>query len=168
MSGLFRRLRRRKSSDDDEGEATPPLAEETPSDPDIYPHRGPDDSGDPDIVADETPVAEDPTLAGEDAEPQFGPDGSEPLPSSPERELGATGPSPAPGDDIHPKLPEVAPDPGLSPPPTTVSAPPPLPSVDEDADRAPHRPLAAPSRCFLCGTELNGSYCPTCRMTWNE
>jgi hypothetical protein len=168
MSGLFRRLRRRKSSDEDEAEVPPPLAEETPSDPDIYPHRGPDDPGDPDIVADGTPVTEDPTVAGEDAEPLTGPDTSERLPSAPELEDGPRGPSEASAEDLQSKFPEVVPDPGPTPPPGTLSAPPPLPSVDEDADRAPHRPLAAPSRCFLCGTELNGSFCPTCRMTWNE
>jgi hypothetical protein len=162
MSGLFRRLRRRKTADDEGEAAEPPAGDDAPSDPDIYPHRAPAAEGDPDIVAEPEVASPDATVTGEDTE-------SEVSPAPPESEPAPHAPTPSaeprgPAEEVRPAVPEVRP--AVEVP--AASGPPPLPAVDEDVGRAAHRPLTAPTRCFLCGTEMAGSFCPTCRMTWNE
>jgi hypothetical protein len=60
-------------------------------------------------------------------------------------------------------------------PPATAPAtagpariPPPLP--DRPAESSASAPLSseALTKCFVCGTPLDGQTCPTCRMTWVE
>jgi hypothetical protein len=159
MSGLFRRLRRRKTADADEEPAEEPPGD-APEDPDIYPHRAPGEEGDPDIVAEPATAEETRSETGSDSDLDFGPAPSEPA-TAPE---GPTPRTPSPDGEVRPEIPDVRPD--LAP--ASPSAPPPLPAQDEDAGRSTHRPLTASNRCFLCGTEMTGSFCPTCRMTWNE
>ncbi len=77
---------------------------------------------------------------------------------------------------VKPAGPTLAPEQGpkpaaaaSAPPPVVESGPPPpLPPADLESVRAANPPRAGSDRCFLCNTELLGSYCPTCRMTWNE
>ncbi|HKV89605.1 MAG TPA: hypothetical protein VJQ43_00210 [Thermoplasmata archaeon] len=155
MSGLFRRLRQRKATPEEDPEASSEPSAES-GDSDIYPHRKPPRRGDPDIETEPSPTP--------DAE---GDVGAEPTPLP--EEIG-----PPPLDETSPEAPvPPAPPEGIvppAPPPEDLpSGPPPkLPEADADGARSAHRPLAAPSRCFVCGTDMTGSYCPTCRMTWTE
>jgi hypothetical protein len=47
-------------------------------------------------------------------------------------------------------------------------APPPLPEPDVEGGQPPPRSRLQSSRCFLCGTEMDGPWCPKCRMAWND
>jgi hypothetical protein len=65
------------------------------------------------------------------------------------------------------EVPEVRPSPSLVVPET--GPPPPLPRPSEDLGSAV--PGAGPgryARCFVCGSKLDGPWCPTCRMVWND
>jgi YVTN family beta-propeller protein len=67
-----------------------------------------------------------------------------------------------------PPAPLPEPSPGGAPPiasPATVRPPPPLP-VKPSPSRG--REGAGASRCFVCGSELSGTYCPKCKMNWVE
>ena len=46
--------------------------------------------------------------------------------------------------------------------------PPPLPDRPSEPSASAAPPLDARSKCFVCGTSLEGRTCPTCRMTWVE
>jgi len=46
--------------------------------------------------------------------------------------------------------------------------PPPLPDRPTEPSAPAAAPLDARSKCFVCGTPLEGRTCPTCRMTWVE
>ncbi len=72
---------------------------------------------------------------------------------------------PTPAAEPAPRPAAAAPAP---PPEVESGPPPPLPPADLESVRAATPPRAGSDRCFLCNTELLGSYCPTCRMTWNE
>jgi hypothetical protein len=63
-----------------------------------------------------------------------------------------------------PSPPEAATPPTRS----TPSAPPPLPEADRDAARSSLAPRRNATKCFLCGTEMDGPWCPTCRMAWTD
>ena len=47
-------------------------------------------------------------------------------------------------------------------------SPPPLPEAD--AEQVPYAPRSRTTarHCFICGTEQDGPWCPTCRMVWTE
>jgi hypothetical protein len=166
MSGLLRRFRRPKPKEEEEAPADAPV-EPTEEDADIYPHRGPPRRrGDPDIEPEPEPrpgsvesgdeVAAEPDPVSVEIGPAPASEPSLDPPKSPGGEP----------DSPVPARPEPVPD-GPAPEIPLPSRPP-LPLADADAGRPAHRPLSAPTRCFLCGTEMNGSTCPTCRMTWNE
>jgi hypothetical protein len=152
MSGLLRRFRRGKPKAEDEPEPSDEPGEVRGSDTDIYPHRGPETSDDsPEERAPEGPIAPDQV-------------GGEPV-SPPAEVPDEIGPPPESG----PELPESrTPGPEVVMTELPPSTPPRLPEAADGAGRTAHRPLNAPGHCFLCGSELTGSYCPTCRMTWNE
>jgi hypothetical protein len=154
MSGLLRRFRRGKPKEEEDSEPVESPDAARDGDSDIYPHRAPTRSGKP-AARRESEGPSGPQEEGGEVVPppvelpeEIGPAPDEPseLPSPPAPEPTATEPVPV--------LPE--------------SAPPRLPDAATDASRSVHRPLTAPTRCFLCGTEMSGSFCPTCRMTWNE
>jgi hypothetical protein len=161
MSGLFRRFRRPKPKDGEE--PVEESGEPTESDSDIYPHRAPDRTGDPDIEGAPPEAPPGPDEASDVvAGPPVLPDEIGPPPAEPQLPTPTAPEAPPPPSPTAPERPPV--------PPGTERAPtrPPLPEADADAGRAVHRPLSPPTRCFLCGTEMTGSFCPTCRMTWNE
>lgn len=152
MSGLLRRFRRGKPKDEEAPEPSDEPGEVRSGDTDIYPHRGPDGSDEtPDDGAPEGPTPPDSA-------------GGEPLAPSGEipEEIGP----PAEGGPAPSELPATGPEVIGTDLPS--SAPPRLPEAADGGSRIAHRPLTAPGHCFLCGSELSGSYCPTCRMTWNE
>src|SRR5580698_5370790 len=160
MSGLLRRFRRPKPKDEDEEPAETPATGEV-EESDIYPHRGPDRAGDPDIESPPerpAPSENDESIPTPELPDEIGPAPATDLPSSETR--------PGPGES--PVVPTVEPLPLEPVPGVPVSAPPPLPEAEAGSGRNVHRHLSASSRCFLCGTEMNGSFCPTCRMSWNE
>jgi hypothetical protein len=155
MAGLFRRLRGRKPKEDEEDAGEPPV-DETTGDPDIYPHRAPGSDGDPDIVGEPEPAE----VADPDAE------------IGPAAPTMAEGPASAAAIESPVPAEVPVPTPAFDSPgvdvPLATGPPPRLPEADEAAGGSPHRPLAGSTRCFLCGTEMTGSFCPTCRMTWND
>ncbi|HEV8049808.1 MAG TPA: hypothetical protein VGP88_04375 [Thermoplasmata archaeon] len=161
MSGIFRRFRRPKPKEEEEEPVDAPEGE-SGEDSDIYPNRPFQKPGDPDIEPDAGPASSDDEEEGA-AGPPVLPDEVGPPPEPP-------APLAGPKSAIEP--PEGAPttvEPSGAPTVESTSANrPPLPEADSGAGRAIHRPLSPPTRCFLCGTEMTGSYCPTCRMTWNE
>lgn len=155
MVALFRRLRKPKRAADEEevpsSEETvePEPATERPErdvvdGPDPFPRKPTDPEGDPDTATDLTPGPATETVAVETVPPS-------PPPSAPEPVEAQTAP-PTPAA-IHPM---------------PVALPPALPDADREAERSSSLPLGPLVRCFLCGTELSGAYCPTCRMTWKE
>lgn len=152
MSGLLRRFRRGKPKGEEGSEPAEEVADERPSDSDIYPHPSPDSPAD---------ASDDPSPMGPVPEDEAG---GEPV-STPGGIPDEIGPPPEPPvGPAAPAPPEIdAPVPDLP-----ASAPPKLPEAAVGGTRSAHRPLTAPGHCFLCGTELSGSFCPTCRMTWNE
>ena len=142
MSGFFRRLRRPK--------------EEVPE-PEEEPSIAPDG-------ADELPVEPEPTSPmTPDTEPARDP--------APEPVLEPAPPTPVPAPDPFP-APAVpsAPAPPTGPvvPATPVGPPPPLPEADRVAARSSLSPRRTSTKCFLCGTEMDGPWCPTCRIAWND
>ncbi|MCI4362246.1 MAG: hypothetical protein L3J77_03545 [Thermoplasmata archaeon] len=156
MAGLFRRLRRKPKEEGEEPEVVEPVVDETSGDPDIYPHRAPGVDGDPDIVGEPEPAET------ADADAEIGPASPSMIdeaasPEGAETPVAAEASLSTSGFD-GPVL-EV---------PLATGPPPRLPEADEAAGGAPHRPLAGSTRCFLCGSEMTGSFCPTCRMTWND
>jgi hypothetical protein len=152
MSGLLRRFRRGKPKAEEEPEPADEPVELRGGDTDIYPHRGPESSGDsPEDGAPEGPSGPD-QVGGEPVAPPVE------LPDE-------IGPPPESG----PETPEPrSSEPEVAVPELPLTTPPRLPEAADGAGRSAHRPLTAPGHCFLCGSELAGSYCPTCRMTWNE
>jgi hypothetical protein len=157
MSGLLRRFRRGKPKEEEDAEVPDAPEEVREGDTDIYPHRGPGRPrrGDDEPAPDESPAGVE--EGGEViAPPAALPDEIGP---AVEPEIEASPPA-APVPEVVP-VPEIVPD-GPS------TAPPRLPEAADGGTRSAHRPLNAPGHCFLCGAELSGSFCPVCRMTWNE
>ena len=65
-------------------------------------------------------------------------------------------------------VPSISPTADVAPALEISAAPPPLPEADREAAMGSltrHRPG---TKCFLCGAEMQGTFCPTCRMDWNE
>jgi hypothetical protein len=119
-----------------------------------------------------------------------------PEPAPPTKEKPARGKEPSRGSRARPEPPAPARRRRAAPPPSDRSPPeppaeepafegstevrepsvPPVPGVpaafEPVAPAPPEEPddavAAMADRCFVCGTPLNGSYCPTCRMTWVE
>jgi hypothetical protein len=162
MSGLLRRFRRGKPKEE-EAEAPAPPEEVRENDADIYPHRDPGSSELPSVPSDDRP--------GPDATPATIEEGGEVVlpPAELPEEIG---PAPVPpGEPSPPSTPGPSPATGIPPEPSPdlpSAAPPRLPEAADGGSRSAHRPLTAPGHCFLCGAELAGSFCPVCRMTWNE
>ena len=156
MAGLFRRLRRKPKEEGEEPELVEPVVDEGSGDPDIYPHRAPGVEGDPDIVG------EPESTETADADAEIG-SASEPMTEETASPEGAETRVPAVAT-----TPTTAFDGPAVEVPLATGPPPRLPEADEAAGGAPHRPLAGSTRCFLCGSEMTGSFCPTCRMTWND
>ncbi|HXQ94964.1 MAG TPA: hypothetical protein VN864_07370 [Thermoplasmata archaeon] len=160
MSGIFRRFRRPKPKEEDDEPSDAPEGE-AGEESDIYPNRPFERPGDPDIEgepkADTSDDDEDDAVAGPPVIPE------EIGPAAPEPSLATRPEVPSPPT---PSTPESAPDVAAREAPTGPR--PPLPEADAGAGRSVHRPLNPPTRCFLCGTEMTGSFCPTCRMTWND
>jgi hypothetical protein len=154
MSGFLRRFRRGKPKEEEETEPPEAPGEVREGDSDIYPHREPgasDGAG---------------GSAGSEGPGEGREEGGEVVPGPVElpEEIG-------PAEETPFEVPEelragVAVVDGGPELPST--APPRLPEAAAGTSRSVHRPLTAPSHCFLCGSEMSGSFCPTCRMTWNE
>jgi hypothetical protein len=83
-----------------------------------------------------------------------------------------TEPAPAAEEplDIAPTPVETSPKSGTSDPEVSGPAriPPPLPDRPAEPSPSAAPVLDARSKCFVCGTPLEGRTCPTCRMTWVE
>lgn len=143
MAGFLRRLRRPKDADSEEGPA------EATEEPDPEPTEGGDiyQAGDlpprDEISPEEEPVLATGPIDSEPLEPEsvapYRPSESEPIPSPPVPEF--AGPS---------------------------ALPPPLPQADRNAARSSIAPRRTGSTCFLCGSEMDGPWCPSCRMAWAE
>jgi hypothetical protein len=154
MSGLLRRFRRGKPKEEEESDPSEAPESARESDTDIYPHRAPSSTdGSPDSPDTDGPRG--PEEAGGElvSPPAELPEEIGPAPEEPSASAIAP-PDATPAAENVPDLPS--------------SAPPRLPEAGSAGGRSVHRPLTAPSHCFLCGAELAGSFCPTCRMTWNE
>jgi hypothetical protein len=138
MSGFFRRLRRPKEEPEPEEESA----------------LAPDGA---DQLPEESSV-----------EPE-GPAAPEPGPDAPV----APDPPPAPSvPDVGPEVPPIPPSSPVPAPepsrPSPVPPPPPLPEADRIAARGSLTPRRTSTQCFVCGTELDGPWCPTCRIAWND
>jgi hypothetical protein len=97
----------------------------------------------------------------------------EPSPAPDEEEVSGPPavPESEPSDVAPPEqslVPETTEDAGPSAPEVPVGPPPPLPEADRDAARSSIARRRPQSTCFLCGTELDGPWCPTCRMAWSD
>jgi len=84
-------------------------------------------------------------------------------------------PAPAPegpSSEEVPAEPVVLPEPAEpavpAPPEGPVGPPPPLPEADREAARSSIARRRPQSKCFLCGSDLDGPWCPTCRMAWSD
>lgn len=152
MAGLFRRFRRTKEA---------PLTETTEAEPEppVEVTEGTEAAAKPDVLeGTAAPSTETSADVGSRAEPGpvGGPDAG-PRPSGP-----ASGPA-VPG--------AVAPAP-VAPPasaPVVLGPPPPLPLPAEGP--ASTEVAGGPGTfhsCFLCGSAMDGPWCPTCRMVWND
>ena len=112
------------------------------------------------VEGEEVPSPPEPELTEEvapEAEPEAEPE--------PEAEVAAPPESPAPPVQV---TPPVAPAPPIPPPTTARSSPPPLPEADRNAARSSIAPRRTTTNCFLCGTEMDGPWCPKCRMAWTD
>ncbi len=77
-------------------------------------------------------------------------------PTTPSEEPASPEPAPLPGPEATaPAPPEPEP---AAPPPPLPAAPPPARAATADE----------PLTCFLCGTPMEGHFCPRCRMEWAE
>ena len=169
MGGFFRRLRRSKEvaepaeteeapeeptegSPEDTGEAASdePLPEGTAPESDIYP---PADGGMP------LPEAPDPGFPESPPEAPLPPDGAPDVASAPRVD-------PAPAPDV--AAPSAPPPSAIDEAPPPEVAPPPLPEADPTAARSSLSRQRPGTLCFLCGSEMDGSYCPSCKMHWTE
>jgi hypothetical protein len=106
--------------------------------------------------ADELPVEDGPSSP----EPPAAPDPGGPPVLGEDRVVTAGAEPPA---ELPLETPAITP-----PPPAPIGPPPPLPEPDRSAARSSLTPRRTSSRCFLCGTELDGPWCPTCRIAWND
>jgi len=105
--------------------------------------------------------------AGEDPIAPEEPSSTE-LPDRPEP--GATEPAAEPVVQAPPVKPTAPPSRPAPSPAAEESRPPPplpLPASDGSDNRLRGGPGAF-ARCFLCGSRLDGPWCPTCRMVWND
>src|SRR5579871_4593673 len=100
------------------------------------------------------------------------PDGAEELPveeAAPSEEFAGVEPE-TPAAPVPEPAPTEAPIPSASSTPaapaTPSGPPPPLPEADRTAARGSLTPRRTSTRCFLCGTEMDGPWCPTCRIAW--
>ncbi len=108
----------------------------------------------------------------------FASGGAEPLPPPPEPMLetpGAmafegTGMAVA-GAEVAASAPEVSPDTSGEPSVPAMDTPP-APEAEAVPPPPPPPPAASGSegarRCFVCGSELQGNFCPSCNMSWDE
>ncbi len=99
---------------------------------------------------------------GEDPVPVAEPLPEPPSPPSP----GLPGPSPI-ADPALAAAPEAPPAERAVPVPIAPASVPPLPRRD-DTEPVPSAAPTLPTSCFLCGSRLEGGYCPVCRMKWVE
>ncbi|MCI4329135.1 MAG: hypothetical protein L3J86_06070 [Thermoplasmata archaeon] len=118
-----------------------------------------------------------PKDADPEAEEEAAPEPTEEpeLEPAPEGETYEAGDFPEVGEaiaDPDPVTPTMEPEEPATPeaPAFTPSGapPPPLPEMDRNAARSSIAPRRSTTQCFLCGTELDGPWCPTCRMAWAE
>ncbi|HZY69486.1 MAG TPA: hypothetical protein VFF67_00715 [Thermoplasmata archaeon] len=84
-------------------------------------------------------------------------------------------PPAAPEPPSPPAAPFAAPAPAPAPPKSAPvgmaiepGPPPPLPQADAAAIPPSIRSQGPLQQCFLCGAEMQGAFCPTCRMIWRE
>lgn len=119
---------------------------------------------------DDEPGAEEPV---DDASPTVpsSPEPGEPAGDAPADR--AAGAAPGASPSAPPAAPAVARTPAPAEPapavPLPSGPPPPLPREPEGgaSPRLPGGPRAFRS-CFLCGTAMDGPWCPKCRMVWND
>jgi hypothetical protein len=178
MSGFLRRLRRTKEEEPTEPDASAPEETEAPAESEGEATESePTSDGEPEPAT--TPRASrgppprrpPPPVRTHTARP------SAPAPPEPAEipidEVASIPPEVAIPEAATPEAIETDVTPELlAPTPPVVDAPialpPPLPEADRDAAMSSlsrHRPGSA---CFLCGTSMQGTFCPTCRMDWNE
>jgi hypothetical protein len=85
----------------------------------------------------------------------------------PSTEFPATGAPPADVTSSEPTVPPAS-------SPSVVETPTPYPPVADLSLRlapisvAPASDPSSVVRCFLCGTAMEGEFCPKCRMTWKD
>ena len=196
MSGFLRRLRRPKEEEappeegppeapQDEGEAPSPEdggTEEVPAAPEPEeevappPRRAPLRRLRPPARAHSSRPTSAPTEAEvpapEPREPEPSPEAGPEAPPGP----APASPTPTPETDSLVEVPRIAPMletalPGaeaVASPILPASSSPPLPEADREAAMSSLSRHRTGSNCFLCATPMQGSFCPTCRMDWNE
>jgi hypothetical protein len=109
-----------------------------------------------------TAAPDDEPAPSETPEPSEDPGDAAPEPVEPASEATPIAPA-APAEPL-PAPPVAAPVP-MSP---SDRPPPPLPQPAEGGDARVVGGPGAFSRCFLCGSRMDGPWCPTCRMVWND
>ena len=65
-------------------------------------------------------------------------------------------------------VPSSAPEAKAGPAPAPSGPPPPLPEAEAGASPPTLRIRTPSARCFICGSDMDGTWCPKCRMVWNE
>jgi hypothetical protein len=172
MGGFFRRLRRSKDAEEpsetDEApteESTEPTSEdpgEESTEPVTTDEPLPEGSNAPSWGIYPPPEAPSPLLETSD------PESSEAAASEPLTDTAPpfeTETSPAPDPPEPPAAPEPAPAAEAEVP---EAAPPPLPEADPTAAVTSLSRQRPGTLCFLCGSEMDGTYCPSCKMHWTE
>ncbi len=133
----------------------------SPIEPAPTPVAPPEERSEPDVPVVATAPASPGALATPDPAPALDEAARAPAgPASIEPRTTPEGPSGPPSLEA-----PVAPTPSVELP---AAPPPPLPEADRDAATSSLSRHRVATSCFLCGTEVQGTYCPTCRMDWNE
>jgi hypothetical protein len=176
MGGFFRRFRRSKDAEEptDAEEAPPEESSEEPT------GEGTDDSGE---VASDAPLPDGADAATSDTSLMVDPEAPLPdTPDAPRSEPQSDAPTsvdfaPVAADDVDsasapgpagPTDPMPGPETPSAGAPLAESAPPPLPEADPAAALTSMSRQRPGTLCFLCGSEMDGSYCPSCKMHWTE
>lgn len=104
----------------------------------------------------EAPAEGSDLVPAEEVAPTGAPDVAAPVP-----EAAAVAPAPASASSA------AGPEPAATS--VTSGPPPPLPKPDESgAGRSVPGGPGTYRSCFLCGSAMDGPWCPTCRMVWND
>ncbi|MCI4360698.1 MAG: hypothetical protein L3J91_03270 [Thermoplasmata archaeon] len=175
MAGFLKRLRRPKEEESSDEDAAPTEDEPRPADSmdgaDLQiPYR--DDSPNEEPVGGASPAGAPATSRTAGASVRAGgrsPDAPPPTAPSPAVPSAIATAPPTPQAPPNPPALSAPPPHAAPPPPGQPAAPPPpLPEADREAATSSLSHHRATATCFVCGTLMQGTYCPTCRMDWNE